>query len=620
MAKKTKNRQAGGRRVGNVPLYGNAARGNVEMFFNTAVRFHRAGDLRQAEANYRQALSLDPDHGGSLCNLAVLAESVGRPDVGVELLSRAVALHPQEAAYFFNLGNMLDGCGRAAEAEECYLRTLQLVPGHVDARNNLGLLLKDRGQIREALAQLEEVVRQQPGRGATYINLGALCRELGNEEAAFNHYKKAEALGETPLELFVNKANLLLQMHEIDEAQITYEQALAKDPGCLPAQGGLGAILERRGNYDEAERILQPIIATGVTDPIVVNAYAGLCHQQGRDQEAIALLEKALGDPAVVSRSDSRRSLHFMLGKLLDAVKEYDQAFYHYRQGNELKQMAFDEAALKQRFRGYIDFFRPERYGHLPRATSQDETPIFIVGMPRSGTSLTEQILASHPDVYGAGELKLVRNLVNRPGADYPNFLTTCQPDELDRLAAGHVAALRKLGDDKKHVSDKMPYNYIFLGFLHHLFPKAKIIHCRRDPVDICLSIYFQDFVGRHEYAYDLRNLAVYYREYDRLMRHWRDSLGIPMLEVCYEDMIADQEGMSRRLLAHCGLEWHEDCATFYERKRIVKTASYQQVRQPIYTRSVARWKKYEKHLGPLLAGLEDLQASYQEELLVCAA
>jgi len=588
------------------------------MIFSAGVRFHRAGQLQQAEAHYRQVLSLNADHGGALCNLAVLAETVGRPDVGVDLLTRAVALYPQDASYFFNLGNMLGACARLEEAEQCYIRTLHLMPGHVDARNNLSLLLKGRGQPREALAQLEEVARQQPDRGRTYINMGALCRELGNEEVAFNHYKRAEELGETALELYVNKGNLLLQMHDIDEAQSHYELALSKDPVCLPAKGGLGAIMERRGKYQEAEDILRPIIDDGATDPIVVNAYAGLCHQYGRDQEGIELLERAMNGPEADRSPDSQRSLHFMLGKLYDATKRYDLAFQHYRRGNDLKQMQCDRLALKRRFRSYIDFFRRERMAALPRTTLEEQTPVFIVGMPRSGTSLTEQILASHPRVHGAGELKLIPYLVKNK--DYPRFLEQTGPQELDRMAREHVESLQKLAKGERFISDKMPYNYLFLGFINLLFPKAKIIHCRRDPIDTCLSIYFQDFVGRHEYAYDLGNLALYYREYDNLMRHWRDTLQIPMLEVCYEEMIADQQGVSRSMLAYCGLDWHEDCANFHRSGRVVRTASYQQVRKPIYTKSVARWKHYKEYIGELLAGLQDMHERYQEELLVRAA
>jgi hypothetical protein len=262
-----------------------------------------------------------------------------------------------------------------------------------------------------------------------------------------------------------------------------------------------------------------------------------------------------------------------------------------------------------------IEAYTTEFFARTNLIGSESQRPIFIIGMPRSGTTLVEQILSSHPLVYGGGELETINHIVfNELLKDvkrddqlpsYSKQLERLDQHGAERLCDLYLAHISELAGDEPRVTDKMPGNFFHLGLIALLFPQARIIHCRRQPFDLCLSCYFQNFVGPHYYAWNLENLGRYYQQYMRLMDHWRATLPIALLEVDYEEIVDDQEGVSRRLIDHCGLPWDEGCLDFHQNQRRVETASKWQVRQPIYRRSVDRWKNYEQFLGPLKQGLD---------------
>jgi hypothetical protein len=272
--------------------------------------------------------------------------------------------------------------------------------------------------------------------------------------------------------------------------------------------------------------------------------------------------------------------------------------------------LTFDPWLHRLEMDALMNIYSPEFMARMPRASIRSERPVFIVGMVRSGTSLVEQILASHPAVYGAGELpdiiQTVLSLHTVLGTEqhYPQCLSKLTQEKTDWLAQQYLGHLASLSPDAARVIDKMPGNFMHLGFIELLFPGARIIHCMRDPLDTCLSAYFQDFSRTHQYSYDLSNLGAFYREYLRVMQHWREVLKLPMLEVRYEELVANQEAVTRRMVEFCGLEWDERCMQFHKAKRYVATASYDQVRQPLYNKSAGRWKHYERFLEPLRKGL----------------
>jgi tetratricopeptide (TPR) repeat protein len=319
-----------------------------------------------------------------------------------------------------------------------------------------------------------------------------------------------------------------------------------------------------------------------------------------------------LADPQLAP--DDRARLHFGLAHICDRAKAYDEAFAHFRQANALRRRASQEAGKAfdaEKHRARVDriiatcdaaYFR--RVGGLGRDT---ERPVFIVGMPRSGTTLVEQILSSHPDVFGAGELKdisrLSKRVPSRPGAAdrYPDSLARLDEAAASTLADQYLQHIDKLAGTATRVIDKMPNNYLHLGLIAALFPRARVIHCRRDPMDVCFSCYVQDF---QDWTSDQGDLARYYWEYERLMKHWRLVLPLPVLEVVYEELVEDSEAIIRELVSFCGLDWDHRCLAHHENPRAVRTPSLLQVRQPVYKSSVGRWRHYAAHLQPLLEAL----------------
>ena len=326
--------------------------------------------------------------------------------------------------------------------------------------------------------------------------------------------------------------------------------------------------------------------------------HARFARRDGDPRSVADLLERRVA--AVDLNPRERALLLFELGHLYDHLGAYDTAFARFQTANRLRRPAFDRAGFARLIEGLI-----AAGSDGVQATNRSTVPVFIVGMPRSGTSLVEQILASHPAVFGAGELNDLPRLVAEISPGYPGGLTELTAADLDRSAERHLARLASLGHGAERVTDKLPGNFLHLGIIARLFPGARIVHCLRDPLDTCLSCYFHDFGGIHPYAYDLGDLGFAYRQYECLMDHWRSTLPLPILEVRYEDLIADQEGMSRALVAFVGLDWRDECLQFHRTPRLVHTASYDQVRRPLYTSSVGRARHYYPHLGRLVEALQ---------------
>ena len=299
--------------------------------------------------------------------------------------------------------------------------------------------------------------------------------------------------------------------------------------------------------------------------------------------------------------------MRFAAGGLLDGLKRYDEAFEQAKRANFIRRPRYNADSHDREIEKSIEYFSPRRLRCLPRASYRDTKPVFVVGMPRSGTSLTEQILASHPGVYGAGELDFINRvfegtlgMLSATVAEFPSCLDRLSVDRADGMAQIYLEPMKSLSPNALRIVDKMPLNFLHLGLISLLLPEAKIIHCRRDPLDNCLSCHMTNFVVAHDYKYELNNLGRFYRIHDRVMAHWKSVLDLPILEVDYEKVVADPEGQARRMVEFVGLPWDDRCVQFHKTKRAVVTASVAQVRKPIYSSSVQRWRNYEKHLGPL--------------------
>ena len=610
---------------------------------------HHAGRFDRAEASYRKVLRKTPDNVEALSLLGVIAHERGHHDYAIQLVSRALAKRPDFADAHLTLGRAQFALGKPDEAAASYRRALAINPDLALAHCNLSGLLNAEGAHEAGLASAEHAIRLMPDLSPGFANRGVALsglRRFADAEAAF---RQALALAPNTAEVLTDLGQVLSDLKRYDEAVALHQQAIALqpenaiahyrlaialfyagdpygseascrravsfDPDLAVAWSGLGQILKALGRFDEARSCLARAIAI---DPEAADAHAGLAimgQQTGGEEQ----LDRLRALAASTERPQRLRiDAGFALGMLLDKADRCDEAFAAFEMANTLRRQwltasgtLFDRAALRQQVDDLIASCTPELYSSVEDEGNPSEVPVFIVGMPRSGTSLVEQVAASHSGVYGAGELRDVGAIVEalqEHGRSRP-------PDELDpdlarRLADQYEARLRLLGRGAVRVIDKMPDNIVHLGLIAVLFPGARVIFCRRDNRDTCLSCYFSRFDDAIAWSCDLGDCGVRAMEIERLANHLREVLPLRMLTIDYEMLVADLEGQSRRLIDFLGLDWQPACLEFHKTQRPVLTASGWQVRQPLFNHSVGRWRRYQTHLGPLLNVLEQNPAA----------
>ncbi len=492
-----------------------------------------------------------------------------------DALSQSLALEPSQARAYYQLGNCLRLLGEAAAAEKALKQAIQWDAGLQEAYISLAYLYRSLGRGAEAAAALLALAGRRQGDWALQLQIADLLSDMGRPA----------------------------------EATSIYEACLRHEPRLARAQVKLGLVYQNLGRFQEAEQVL---LAAIDNDPDSDAAYLRLAHTRRWKREDAPLAEKletVLARPAL-SR-DTRVCLHFALGKIYDDQGDYDRAFGHFRAGNGLwhEQAPFDREALAQYVAAIKRVATPKLFKPTPKVPAAAPQPVFVVGMLRSGTTLVERILASHPEAAGLGETEMVDALAERAaagiGRPYPDCLTGLTPVRVEALAAAFRAGYPAEARSARRVVDKNPLNFLHLGLIALVFPGAPILHCSRDPLDACLSVYFQHFAHvRNNYAYDLGDIAFFYRQYAELMAHWRTVLPVPIHDVSYETLVADPETTSRALVAAAGLEWHPDCLKPHEHAASISTASLWQARQPINRNSVGRWRHYSAHLHELQRAL----------------
>jgi tetratricopeptide (TPR) repeat protein len=481
----------------------------------------------------------------------------------------------------------LHKAGKLEQAEYLYRQVLREDPRQADALNLLGVIANQLGKPEAAIDFIRQAIATQPGEMEFHNNLASAYKAAGEVAAAADEYRQVLRLVPDHVLAHVYLSDALMEQGDLDAALQHSLEALRLEPDSALAHCTLGELVGQ-GCYTFSNADIQRM-------QTLLN--------EGRQSTHDASM------------------LYFTLAAYWERSGDYDEAFRCYHRANELKgevyrqsNKAFDPRQHLQLIDNLIAVFTPEFFARTRCFGSDSEIPVFVVGMVRSGTSLVEQILASHPQGFGVGELKDIDKIANvLPGRlnsteSYPNCASHIDPVHAKTLAYLYLQRLANHAGAAIRVVDKMPHNYLHLGLIAVLFPRSRIVHCKRDTMDVCASTYFQNFKWL-PYASSIENIAFYYRQYERLMAHWRQVLPIPMQEVIYEDLVADQEAVSRQLLAFCGLDWDDRCLSFHTSPRAVKTASKLQVRQPIYTRSVARWKRFEAHLRPLRDALGESTA-----------
>ena len=570
------------------------------------------GRSEDAIAEYEKAIGLEPANVEALNNLGLLLLLLRRPQEALPHLEKALALRPQSAEVHCNLATVLGRLNRHEAALAHYQKALPITANAAETHNDLANVLAVLDRHAEAVEHYRKALAIRPEFAEAHNNLGNALAALERHEEAIPHFKAALAMKPNFAEAMTNLGQTLAALDNAEEALTWYQKALAALPDLAEAHNGLGNVLQTLGRLAQSRDEYETAIKLAPRNAGYQRSLALAKRFTAADPQ-LAAMEELARDVALLSENE-QIALHFSLGKAYADLDRHEQAFRHYLEGNALKrrQTRYDEAATLARFDRIKAVFTPQLMQQKQGLGDPSDVSVFIVGMPRSGTTLIEQVLASHPKVFGAGELREMAGLLaeidsNRGGpSTFPEVVPLLGAEELRRLGARHGSRIRALALFVERITDKQPGNFPFAGFIHLVLPRARIIHARRDPVDTCLSCFTQLFSKRSlEWCYDLSELGRFYRAYAALMDHWRRVLPEEvMLEVQYEDMVADFEPQARRLVAFCGLPWDDRCLAFHETERPVRTASAVQVRQPIYRSAVGRWRAYGDLLRPLLEEL----------------
>ena len=576
---------------------------------NLGIAYYDAKNYEQAEVCHQQALALAPQLLQSLNNLGSIARARKDLSEAANWYRKALALQPDYLESLSNLGAVLVEDDKADAAEPSLIRALQFQPNYPEALCNLGLVRLKQERSEESSALLQRSLQLRPDYPEALIGLARAYHEQDRLDEAESLLRQATQHAPDKADAWCQLGSICTEQGNSSQAEAAYQQALALDSQLTDALTGLGNLRLEQGAIDEAERLLREAIA--LDDGCLAARFHLVQVKKIKEgDENVMALEATLLDQDDLS-AEKRISLHYALGKAYDDQKAYATAFPHFIEGARLKRakLHYDANADALRMQRIAEVYNSDLIQRLGGSGARSTVPVFVLGMPRSGTTLTEQIIASHPDVFGAGELRDLMEIAQQgaesPLLAYPDNLLSLNSATLNEWGEQYVQRLTQRAPDAKRITDKMPANYLALGLIPLMLPNARIIHVRRNPVDTCVSCFTRLFNRHQDATYDLYELGRHYANYARLMQHWRSVLPEEaFLEVQYEDIVEDMEKQARRLIDWVGLDWNDACLAFHKNQRPIRTASVTQVRQPIYTSSVERWRHYQAFLGPLLEGL----------------
>lgn len=567
---------------------------------------HEKREFGEAVERYRQFLNIVPDHAQTHYYLGLVLEELGHPGRAIEHYRKSIAISDDDAAVHSRLA---DACGKLKrwnDATEAYQQVLSIRADDVGTMIKLGNAFVAAQSFTESIAVYERALEIRPDSARLYGHLGTSHQRMGQLRRAIECFEKALQLRPDDVSMRIDLARVLRQLGKAEEALVLLEKAIELEPDDDEAHINLASTLRQLGQANLAVKRLGEFLAI---NPACARAYHQISIMKPR-QELIPVVERLLGEPKL-PRNDAIYC-HFALGNLFDSDKSFGQAFRHFQRANALQREIIDYDASENRqtvdrlIKVYSrDFFEGKRgFG------SASKLPVFIVGMPRSGTTLVEQILSSHPSIHGAGEVEALHG-VNRSiarqlqhASPNPECMSLIDEDMAGEFSAQYLQELTERCPTADRITDKLPGNFIRIGLIKTLFPDARIVHCQRDPLDNCISLFFHNFKLLHS-SFELTELGESYLDYQRLMSYWQTLFPEEMFTVQYEELVMNQEEVTRHLIDYVGLDWDDRCIDFHNNERNVMTPSNLQVRQPIYKSSMNRWKRYEKHIQPLIAVLQ---------------
>jgi len=576
-------------------------------FNNIANTFQQLGKHNDALAYYNKAITLKPEQADFYLNRAKSLRLLDKHRDAIMDYKHAITLKPDYPEAYNNIGNTLQELGQYQDSLACYDIAIKLKPDYVGAYNNRGGAFQQLKRYNESIESYDKAIELKPDYADAYNNKGTTLQEMMYYDDALSHYNKATELNPYYADAYVNQGNIYHEIKRYDEALGSYHNAIKLRPDHAEAYNNLSNTLASKGEMDEAEKMLRHALSLNKNYLTPWFRLTNIRKYSNADHPDIKNIQDLLQNPAISQRD--RGFLCFSLGKVFDDCGKYDEAFEYYRQANEInnRMVSYNPDKATDITNQIIETFNHDLIKQSSAFASASKSPIFILGMPRSGTTLMASILSNHPSIKTAGELPTILDFtVHLPAllgtsTPYPQAVNELTPAAAAQMINDYEKRLRRdIEPAIPYIIDKQPLNFRYIGFISMLFPNALIIHCKRHPLDTCLSNYFQRFTQYYNYSFDLANIGHFYNEYFRLMEHWRQVLPNKMVEVSYEDMVNNTEQPTRHILDALKLEWNDRCLSPHTNPCAVETASQWQVRQPIYKQSVERWQHYEKFLTPL--------------------
>jgi tetratricopeptide (TPR) repeat protein len=539
---------------------------SIKSRIRVAWKRHKKGDLAFAYRQYKNILQQDPNNADALHYLGLIAQQSNRPEEAISLIKASIAADGFDPSAYNHLAQIYHSSGMERQAMEMFEAAVRTDPFHVDSLNNLANMLRNCGKADDAIDLYRRALKQAPNATHVLFNLARVLKDKRAFEEAIDQLKKGIKIDKNYYRLHHDLALCYEEQGRFQDAARHYQEVLRIKPDHYKALANmisLRAFEPSLSLIDQAKRCL--------------------------DKSEITLIEKA--------------KLHNGLGKYFDRNAKFDEAFEHFLKSNQAQkemQGPYDREKNERLFESLKTVFSSKTFSAYEHCGSASERPIFVVGMPRSGTTLTEQILTSHPQIFGAGELSEIPSIVQDLGVNYPECVTAARPELLEQSATRYLELIETVSPlDARFVVDKFPFNFLHIGLIYTLFPNAKLIHCRRNPIDTLLSCFVEMFdIVEQQFATDLDRIKEYILQKEMLMAHWKRVLPTTIFELQYETLVANQERETRRLINFCGVEWDDTCLNFHATNRQVTTPSRWQVRQPIYQSSSGRWRNYATQLN----------------------